>query len=175
MGKAGDQNTAAQGINGHDLQKLQEQLPIASARKQLISLVKAHRTLVLVGETGSGKSTQLPQYLYKAGLAEVRSVNTCQATHAWLCYHAEGLVWLQQGKGHSCDTAPASGSNCHCTAGGAGDGGPTRCRGLCSCRTINSYGHALLVLHVACTLSSLSTCTGEESRQTLTYAHFWHT
>lgn len=74
MGKAGERHTAAQGTNGHDLQKLQERLPIANARKQLISLVKAHQTLVLVGETGSGKSTQLPQYLHKAGLAEVRSV-----------------------------------------------------------------------------------------------------
>lgn len=73
MGKAGEQHTAAHGTERR-LQELQEQLPIANARKQLISLVKAHQTLVLVGETGSGKSTQLPQYLHKAGLAEVRSV-----------------------------------------------------------------------------------------------------
>ncbi|BDA45577.1 ATP-dependent RNA helicase DHX8 [Coccomyxa sp. Obi] len=78
MGKAGDHHTAAQGTDRHDLQKLQEQLPIANARKQLISLVKAHQTLVLVGETGSGKSTQLPQFLYKAGLAEGKSIAVTQ-------------------------------------------------------------------------------------------------
>ncbi|CAL8470833.1 g10375 [Coccomyxa elongata] len=77
MGKAGEQHTAAHGTERH-LQELQEQLPIANARKQLISLVKAHQTLVLVGETGSGKSTQLPQYLYKAGLAEGKSIAVTQ-------------------------------------------------------------------------------------------------
>ncbi len=69
-------NLEASHSNG--CQKAQEQLPIAEARKQLISLVQAHQTLVLVGETGSGKSTQLPQFLHRAGLAEVR-------TSAWAC------------------------------------------------------------------------------------------
>lgn len=62
----------ADGSDRNGLQKAQERLPIAEARKQLMSLVKAHQTLVLVGETGSGKSTQLPQFLRRAGLAEVR-------------------------------------------------------------------------------------------------------
>lgn len=74
------ENLEALRSNGY--QKAQEQLPIAEARKQLISLVQAHQTLVLVGETGSGKSTQLPQFLHRAGLAEVR---TLQPGHACVC------------------------------------------------------------------------------------------
>jgi ATP-dependent RNA helicase DHX8/PRP22 len=36
-------------------------LPIWYARKSLVKLVAKHETLVLVGETGSGKTTQAPQ------------------------------------------------------------------------------------------------------------------
>lgn len=42
-------------------------LPIYAHRTQLLYLVEAHATTVVVGETGSGKTTQLPQYLHEAG------------------------------------------------------------------------------------------------------------
>lgn len=42
-------------------------LPIASAEKRLVEEVRKHDTLVVVGETGSGKTTQLPQFLFSAG------------------------------------------------------------------------------------------------------------
>lgn len=44
-----------------DRQRLQ--LPIASAREALVRMIRENRTVVTVGETGCGKSTQLPQYL----------------------------------------------------------------------------------------------------------------
>ncbi|KAJ4916610.1 RNA helicase family protein [Raphanus sativus] len=42
-------------------------LPIASAEKRLIELVRKNDVLIIVGETGSGKTTQLPQFLFSAG------------------------------------------------------------------------------------------------------------
>jgi HrpA-like RNA helicase len=41
-----------------------------SAKEQLIAEAEQHNTLVVVGETGSGKTTQIPQYLLTAGLAK---------------------------------------------------------------------------------------------------------
>jgi HrpA-like RNA helicase len=38
-------------------------LPIHQFKKEIVQSVKDHQTTILVGETGTGKSTQLPQYL----------------------------------------------------------------------------------------------------------------
>ncbi|KAK3222843.1 hypothetical protein Dsin_009868 [Dipteronia sinensis] len=42
-------------------------LPIASVEKQLADEVRKNGILIIVGETGSGKTTQLPQFLFQAG------------------------------------------------------------------------------------------------------------
>lgn len=47
----------------------QVQLPIAEARGALVAAIRQQGISLVVGETGSGKSTQLPQYVLEAGLA----------------------------------------------------------------------------------------------------------
>lgn len=44
-----------------------EELPITSHRKQIVELLKTRQTMVICGETGSGKSTQLPKFCLEAG------------------------------------------------------------------------------------------------------------
>jgi len=44
-----------------------KKLPIYQHKDKLIQAVKENAFLIVTGETGSGKTTQLPQYLYKAG------------------------------------------------------------------------------------------------------------
>ena len=48
----------------------QSKLPIASYREALVSSVRETQTLVVTGETGCGKTTQLPQFLHEAGLGD---------------------------------------------------------------------------------------------------------
>ena len=51
------------------LQRVRASLPIAFSRERLVAEIRARETLIVVGETGSGKTTQLPQYVREAGLA----------------------------------------------------------------------------------------------------------
>ncbi|KAK4139824.1 P-loop containing nucleoside triphosphate hydrolase protein [Dichotomopilus funicola] len=49
------------------LHKPSELLPIAKHRESLLYLVEASPVTIIVGQTGSGKSTQIPQFLAHAG------------------------------------------------------------------------------------------------------------
>ncbi|XP_020969245.1 pre-mRNA-splicing factor ATP-dependent RNA helicase DEAH1-like isoform X2 [Arachis ipaensis] len=49
------------------LQEERKKLPIYPYRDELLQAVRDHQVLVIVGETGSGKTTQIPQYLHEAG------------------------------------------------------------------------------------------------------------
>lgn len=46
-------------------------LPILSLRSELLQALTAHECVVVMGETGSGKTTQLPQLLLEAGYRRV--------------------------------------------------------------------------------------------------------
>lgn len=45
-------------------------LPAWDAKQKFLKLVEKHQILVLQGETGSGKTTQIPQFLVEAGYAD---------------------------------------------------------------------------------------------------------
>jgi len=44
-----------------NVQEFRKRLPIFSARAKLINECRENHSLIIVGETGSGKTTQLPQ------------------------------------------------------------------------------------------------------------------
>ncbi|XP_073021568.1 probable pre-mRNA-splicing factor ATP-dependent RNA helicase DEAH5 [Primulina eburnea] len=49
------------------LQEQRQSLPIYNLKSELVQAVHDNQVLVVIGETGSGKSTQVPQYLADAG------------------------------------------------------------------------------------------------------------
>lgn len=49
------------------LENQRKRLPIFNYRNHLLYLLEQHNTVIIVGETGSGKSTQVPQYLVESG------------------------------------------------------------------------------------------------------------
>ena len=50
-----------------DIQTARLQLPILGEEQTVMEAIKENEIVLLVGETGSGKTTQVPQFLYEAG------------------------------------------------------------------------------------------------------------
>jgi ATP-dependent RNA helicase DDX35 len=57
-------------FDGLELEEQRKRLPIYKYRRELLYLVENYRTTVIVGETGCGKTTQIPQYLHESGWTE---------------------------------------------------------------------------------------------------------
>jgi ATP-dependent RNA helicase DHX8/PRP22 len=55
-----------------------ESLPVYKFRKQLLQAVSEHQILIVVGDTGSGKTTQMTQYLAEAGYANELMIGCTQ-------------------------------------------------------------------------------------------------
>lgn len=53
------------------LQRERRSLPIFQYRDRIVELVRAHPVVLVAGDTGCGKSTQVPQYLLSAGFSNI--------------------------------------------------------------------------------------------------------
>lgn len=50
-----------------DIKATRQSLPAYRSRDSLLSMIRENQVSIIIGETGSGKTTQLPQYLYEDG------------------------------------------------------------------------------------------------------------
>lgn len=55
-----------------------KKLPVYPYRDEFLAAVKEHQVLILVGETGSGKTTQIPQFLHEVGYSELGKIGCTQ-------------------------------------------------------------------------------------------------
>ncbi|GLJ37676.1 hypothetical protein SUGI_0765380 [Cryptomeria japonica] len=69
--------SSASGFGYSSLEKQRQRLPVFKQRIAILYLVESHATTIIVGETGSGKTTQIPQYLKEAGWAEGGRIIAC--------------------------------------------------------------------------------------------------
>lgn len=60
------------------IKEQREYLPVFGVRSELLSVVQENQIAVIVGETGSGKTTQLTQYLHEAGLTRFGMIGCTQ-------------------------------------------------------------------------------------------------
>jgi ATP-dependent RNA helicase DHX8/PRP22 len=58
--------------------EVRRSLPTFAFRKQLMDAIKTHQILIVVGDTGSGKTTQLTQYLAEEGYATEKQIGCTQ-------------------------------------------------------------------------------------------------
>lgn len=62
------------GLMTRECRRLEDGLPIYGCRREILSLIFSSQVIVLIGETGSGKSTQLAQFLADSGFAAQKAV-----------------------------------------------------------------------------------------------------
>ena len=60
------------------IDKDREELPVFKQRENLLTAIRDHKILIVEGETGSGKTTQIPQYLYEVGYTKFGKIACTQ-------------------------------------------------------------------------------------------------
>lgn len=65
-------------VSSQSIKEQRASLPIFIFRDKLIEAIQSHQILVVVGETGSGKTTQMPQYFAEAGLSAAGKIGCTQ-------------------------------------------------------------------------------------------------
>ena len=61
-----------------ELLAVRKRLPVYAYREEFLEAVQDNQVLIVVGETGSGKTTQLPQYLHEVGYSKVGCIGCTQ-------------------------------------------------------------------------------------------------
>ncbi|XP_076470144.1 putative ATP-dependent RNA helicase DHX35 isoform X2 [Babylonia areolata] len=67
QGESGGTTVAFNPYRNLSIEQQRQRLPVFQYRNHILYLVERYQTVIIIGETGCGKSTQIPQYLLEAG------------------------------------------------------------------------------------------------------------
>merc|ERR1719295_1038411 len=73
-----DQGKNTEFSKSKSLKQQREFLPVYAVRQQLLQLIRDNSVVIVVGETGSGKTTQLTQFLHEDGYTQYGMVGCTQ-------------------------------------------------------------------------------------------------
>ncbi|XP_021656062.2 ATP-dependent RNA helicase DEAH13 isoform X2 [Hevea brasiliensis] len=61
-------------VRPNAVEEQRKDLPIVMMEQEIMEAINGHSTVIICGETGCGKTTQVPQFLYEAGFGSKQSV-----------------------------------------------------------------------------------------------------
>lgn len=73
-----EEREAAKRSAFEQIQEDRKRLPMYPYRESLLEAIAEHQVIIVVAETGSGKTTQIPQYLYESGYAKLGKIGCTQ-------------------------------------------------------------------------------------------------
>ncbi|MGH0143120.1 UNVERIFIED_CONTAM: hypothetical protein FKN15_053213 [Acipenser sinensis] len=73
------------------IQEVRRSLPVFPFRQDLLAAIEEHQVLIIEGETGSGKTTQIPQYLVEEVGYSIR-FEDCTSERTVLKYMTDGML-----------------------------------------------------------------------------------
>ncbi|KAG8222007.1 hypothetical protein J437_LFUL002768 [Ladona fulva] len=76
--RSGSESPSSKAYTSQNLSKQRKALPVYAVKNKLLEEINKHSTLIIIGETGCGKTTQIPQYIREARLAKKGSVAITQ-------------------------------------------------------------------------------------------------
>ncbi|GMH99460.1 hypothetical protein TrVE_jg3859 [Triparma verrucosa] len=78
MKKQDQSNSSSDFAKTKSIKQQREYLPVFTVRDDLLTIIRENNVVIIVGETGSGKTTQLTQYLMEDGLTDYGMVGCTQ-------------------------------------------------------------------------------------------------
>lgn len=75
---SGNLQSGLQDNSKRTIDDIRRSLPVYSTKRRLMNVIREHQVCIVVGETGSGKTTQLAQYLEEEGYAQYGIIGCTQ-------------------------------------------------------------------------------------------------
>lgn len=72
-----DESDQPRTTQSKEIDDVRKSLPVYGYREDFLKLLDENQALIVVGETGSGKTTQLPQYLHESGYSKNGKMIAC--------------------------------------------------------------------------------------------------